>query len=260
MVHAVDRNYPVPLWLHGCKNPWALWDTLSSGSAPDRLARTHQPQSNYSRTHTSTPTLTAHIEGACVVHIIEIVSVDRKKSCHANKYWEVFLYLCTVTLKTPHGHVSVICNIHHRLTRRMHKLPVYMQTIEICRKRLKFCFVKLNVSCSMLIRATFWPVNVTSDLWDLVVANSTFLSQDASCCLPRNLSVNSLTVRYANKPSHLAIWAKKTWVIINATEVRKMHCLHHIILRLGSKICAAAGMNELLGEGKSDIESGPKPF
>lgn len=76
--------------------------------------------------------------------------------------------------------------------------------------RLRFYSTKLTSSflfCNMLIRAKYCTVNGTADLRDLVVANSTFLSQEPSCCLPRNQSVSSLTVRYANKPSHLAIWA-----------------------------------------------------
>lgn len=58
MVHAVDRNYLVPLWLHRCKNPWALWDTASSGSAPDKLAHTHTPTTVSRSTHAHTQTHT----------------------------------------------------------------------------------------------------------------------------------------------------------------------------------------------------------
>lgn len=91
MVHAVDRNYLVPLWLHCCENPWALWDTPSSGSAPHRLARTHQPQSTHAHT-------LAHTEGAYIWS--QVMHTERSS------------YLCTITLKTPCDHDSLISKLN----------------------------------------------------------------------------------------------------------------------------------------------------
>lgn len=108
-----------------------------------------------------------------------------------------------------------------------------------------------------------------------MVANSTLLPQEPSQRLPRNLSVNSLTVRYANKPSHLAIsflgHTSKTDLSHHyeaELKKKKKSCVIHpcinvrIILRVRSKICTA----ELLSEGQSASFgsqtkiSGPKPF
>lgn len=83
----------------------------------------------------------------------------------------------------------------------------------------------VSLFCGMLIKPTHCTVKGTSDLRDLVVANSTFLSQELSCRLPRNQSVSSLTVmlcKYTIPSGHLGYAGKTDLSHHYATELKKL--------------------------------------
>lgn len=111
-----------------------------------RQVHSHTPTTDelLPHTHFNANTNRTHRRSLCRSHHWNCNCWQKKVT--SNKYWEVFLYLCTIALKTPHGHDSVICNRHHWLTGNMHRLPVCIQTVDKSWKRLQFCSVNLNLS------------------------------------------------------------------------------------------------------------------